>query len=385
MKKSAILTIILFLFFFCSPKGEKVERIIEDGVEVVINHREPYELKGESSTLTLEEELIIDTEREDLAEVGIGEFPAFDVDSSGNIYLWTQRSPENFIFKFDKNGNFLKSFGRVGQGPGEMQFVVGVSINRDDEIMITESRRSKLITLDTDGIFVDEKSISNYISMVIPLCNEKYLAGFYEYSPEAEYNHSLMVLYSSDFERIKELDRAKRENIILAKSIEGVSHGRVMGITPSNIYLGYSGRGYEIWVYDLEGNFQRKIRKDYLPVPVTEEYKKKYLKRYERAPDEIRKKIYFPKHQPPFQMGFSDDEGRLFVMTYEKGERPNTYKYDIFNTSGVFIGRTSLENYGQYGTSDSPLYAMAKKDRLYYIRQKESGFKELAVYNMKWE
>lgn len=68
-----------------------------------------------------------------------------------------------------------------------------------------------------------------------------------------------------------------------------------------------------------------------------------------------------------------------------KGEHPNEYKYDVFNASGVFIARTSLDNYGQYGISDSPLYAMAKKGRLYCIHQKESGFKELVVYNMSWE
>jgi hypothetical protein len=59
--------------------------------------------------------------------------------------------------------------------------------------------------------------------------------------------------------------------------------------------------------------------------------------------------------------------------------------YDIFNPDGIFIGRTSLENYGQYGISESPLFATIKKDRLYFIREKETGFKELVIYKMKWE
>ena len=41
MKKFVLLIIILFLSFYCGPKQDEVERIIEDGVEVVLNHIEP--------------------------------------------------------------------------------------------------------------------------------------------------------------------------------------------------------------------------------------------------------------------------------------------------------------------------------------------------------
>jgi len=47
--------------------------------------------------------------------------------------------------------------------------------------------------------------------------------------------------------------------------------------------------------------------------------------------------------------------------------------------------RTVLDNYGQYGKTEGPLFAMAKGDRLYCVREKESGFKELVVYKMEWE
>jgi hypothetical protein len=53
MKKHITLILILLIFSNCAQKQEKVEKIMEDGVEVVLNHLEPYKIKGEPIALTL--------------------------------------------------------------------------------------------------------------------------------------------------------------------------------------------------------------------------------------------------------------------------------------------------------------------------------------------
>jgi len=60
MKKIIHLVLILSIFLYCAPKQEKVEKIMEDGVEIVVNHIEPYKIKWEPSTFSLEEEFMID-------------------------------------------------------------------------------------------------------------------------------------------------------------------------------------------------------------------------------------------------------------------------------------------------------------------------------------
>lgn len=74
-------------------------------------------------------------------------------------------------------------------------------------------------------------------------------------------------------------------------------------------------------------------------------------------------------------------------MTYEKGNNPREFLYDIFNPEGIFIGRTKLSNYGDFLLTQrkSPLYVVAKNNRLYCVREKESGYMELVVYKTKWE
>ena len=93
---------------------------MEDGVEVIVNHLEPYKIKKEPTTLNLEEEFIVDFERDDLAELSLTAPWGFAVDSDGNLYFVTSKTRDNCIFKFDRNVNFITSFGRRGQGPGEL-------------------------------------------------------------------------------------------------------------------------------------------------------------------------------------------------------------------------------------------------------------------------
>jgi hypothetical protein len=103
----------------------------------------------------------------------------------------------------------------------------------------------------------------------------------------------------------------------------------------------------------------------------------------------LKDKVFFSKYWHPFQFLFSDEEGRLFVMTHEKGENPEEHMFDIFNPEGVFVLRKSLEVFlsGNLFEPGNPIdsWAVMKHDRFYCLREKESGFKELVVYITKWE
>jgi len=70
------------------------------------------------------------------------------------------------------------------------------------------------------------------------------------------------------------------------------------------------------------------------------------------------------------------DEDRLYVMTNEIRKKSGEYTVDIFNSEGLFIGRKGIISSGTI---------KAKNNRLYCLREKESGYKELVVYKMMWE
>jgi hypothetical protein len=46
MKKIILLVVTLPVLFYCKSSKDEVERVMEGGVEVVVNHLEPYKIKG---------------------------------------------------------------------------------------------------------------------------------------------------------------------------------------------------------------------------------------------------------------------------------------------------------------------------------------------------
>lgn len=378
MKKLIYPVLILSLLSYCKPKQEKVEKYMEDGTEVIINHIDPYKIKAEPTTFTLEKEFSIDLARDDIGKMGLANVTIFDVDSEGNIYFVSSRLKKNCIYKFDKGGNFITSFGRRGQGPGEIQGIWEFGIDSQDNIIISDHRNRKTIIFNNDGNLIKETRFGLEMSGMFPLENGKYIAECRFIDSADDYFLRRYILYSSEFEEIKKLDIHKFPNP-LKKGKRGIGDPVfICKISSGNIYIGNEDRGYEILKYDLEGNLLRKIRKEYKQVEVSEELKIKLKKLYESA----NTKVWFPKYWAPYDSFFPDNEGRLFVKTYEEGDNPGEYIYDIFNPDGIFIGRKSLNIYSWRGIE---VYAKAKRNRFYCLEEKESGFRELAVYKIKWE
>jgi hypothetical protein len=85
MNRSVYFILIIFLFVSCQPKEEKVEKFMENEVEVVVNYIEPYKIKGETFALNLEEEFRIDMERDDILEAGLADARKFGEEDKKRI------------------------------------------------------------------------------------------------------------------------------------------------------------------------------------------------------------------------------------------------------------------------------------------------------------
>lgn len=387
MRRVICLGFILFLISSCGPKQNEVERIIENGVEIILNRFEPYRISGEPTALDLEEEFTIDTEKNEIAEVGLTDIRSFDVDSKGDIYFFQEyENGENLVYKFDDKGDFVTTFGKRGQGPNEIEIPIFMFINDKDEILIKDYNRARLFFFDKNGNLTKEVRLgteygSNRVSY--PLENGNYLSYDLEFDREKEHIYDIVQLYNSKFEVIKELDKCDYgpwgPNQPKLRATPRVFMCRVSN---GRIYIGHENRGYEILVFDAEGNLTKKIRKEYTPVDVPDEFKEYWFINMPRSKD----KLHFPNEMPPFHYFFLDEEGRIYVKTYEKGNILNEYMHDIFNSDGIFIARKSMLGYGRWIYPGLGLNrAKAKNNRFCCIREKESGYKELMVYMMKWE
>lgn len=394
MKKNVMIILFLSLFFYCGPKQQQVERYMEEGVEVVVNHIEPYAVKGVPTTLAIREEFTIDTEKDDIAELGLTDIWGFSVNSKDNIYFYMSPLAEgNLVYKFDREGRFVRSFAPKGQGPGEIENPIYLIFDSNDELAIIDAAGHRLSIFDTEGNLLRELPVDRDVARpgtaVIPLENGNYLVRRVILA-DPRYSDIVVSLCDPQFGELKELHRHRVESPELTGKFELPIPIPLFEASQEHIFVGNGKLGYEILVFDLEGNFVRKIRKEYKPVEISEDYKNEvngYLDDSEFL--FLKDTVFFPKYFQPFQFLFTDDEGRLFVMTYEKGENPEEYWFDIFNPEGVFVFRESLEVFlsGNIFEPGNPVdsWAVMKHGRFHCLREKESGFKELVVYRIKWE
>jgi hypothetical protein len=397
MKKFALISVILIFFSFYGLGQQKEEKTMEDGVEIVINHLEPYKVKGQEVSLKLEKKFVIDLERGDLADLGIFEVAGFDVDSEGKIYLASSRSSGNFIFKFDELGKFMSSFCKKGQGPGGIQGVSSIRINERDEILLANGARDRLVVLNKFGELLKEIPIA-YNHVIATLLKSGNILAMKSVRTGLGVIHFPIVICDPDLNEIKTLNPGqKMHNFAMAKELNGlrlVLDYSQWSVSNEFTYIGNQERGYEFLVYDFGGSLIKKIRKEYKQVKVPQPIKEQVLEKAKNNPD-VTNKIFFPDYMPPFQYYFTDDIGRLYVMTYEKGEREKEFVFDVFNPDGFFISRIVLANGGNprgpAPTYDlppawgGPFDARARNNLLYHLRAKASGYQELVVYDMIWK
>lgn len=377
--KKAVIIFTCFLLLSACQKQPKIDRATENGVEVVLNHIQPYNLKGESNVLVLERALSIDTEKEDMLKIGLADIETFDVDQEGNIFIIQWQSKDNFAFKFSSEGRFIKSFVRFGQGPGELEYGGTILISSQNEVIAKDPSKTKYLIYDREGRFLRETRLEKKYSP-LPLTNGKYLIFWGEDTPE--WRKQYVGLCNSEFKDVKVLDTFQYPNALNVRC--PVNRDRMIYQTAADrIFIGNTAKGYEVQAYDPDGNLLRKIRKEFKPVVVSEEVKKDYFNLWPKD-DPLKNNFYFTEHWPPFRGLFTDDEGRLFVLTYEAGINPGEFMYDIFNPEGIFIGRISLANMKNLCRQGS-FPVRIKKKYLYGLKEKENGYKELVVYRMIWK
>ena len=387
----AFLFAILFPLLQCGRKGTQVEKITENGVEVVINHLEPYALPGVPSTLKLEEILSIDTEKDEVLKTGLTSIETFSLDREGNTYFMMRQSPGNFIYKFDASGKFLTSFGRRGQGPGEFDYGGDLHIDGQDRIIAKDMTKDKIYVFSRNGVLLEEVKLGENLSLDEYLGSGRYLTSRQEEVPDKPVLRNHYYLSDGTLSENQEFYMYEFDDPNRAPRYRPKGHALILGASDKNIFVGDDRGGYEIFIFDFSGKLLRKIRKAFRPVALSEDYKvmfKKVMGRSALGQDRIRR-TDFPAYLPPFQYLFADDQGRLYVMTNERaGERK--YWTDIFSSEGAFIGRVLLDNVHVIYTRgeryyDEPLRAVVKGDRLYSLREKDSGFMLLTIFKTTWK
>jgi hypothetical protein len=368
------------MLIHCAPKQDAVERYIEDGVEVVVNHIEPYQISGRRS-LSLELLFSIDTEQEEILELGIPDILGFDVNSRGEIFLVRGYAGDgDFVYIFDGEGSYTMSFGAQGEGPGELQNPRHIVVDGNNDILITDIGRYPLQKYNSEGEYLGGHELKSGVVRISTGHESRLLVQFMSVGQGTTgpiYTFELS-LQNPEFQELKLLDKLSFSPMMDSGKVRGTEPVFFWSVSKDNIYIANEERGYEVWMHDSSGNLVRKIRKEYVPKSMTQDLKNILSTNF---PENMRTDLSFPEKLPPIQSIVAADDGILLVSTYDDGANPGEFMFDVFSKGGVFVARKSLNAYSWEGH----MWMRIRENRLYSLEVKESGYKELVVYKMIWQ
>lgn len=333
------------------------------------------DLESKYKSFRLETKAVIDTQEKNILEKGLYDIQDFCVDSEGNLYILNAHAKEDLIFKFDRKGNFIQSFGKKGEGPGQGEKAYHLHMTPNGRLFIQDSLRRKLVLFEKDGKLEKEIKVPSGIKNIYPLKSGSYIGVESEVRAGEEFFKNSLNHYTSNFKKEKQLDILSYPNPLQADKVKAYFRNLSFCVSSEKIYSAYPERGYEIHVFDLKGNLIKKIERQSRHIPVTNRYKEIFLNYLGPLKETLGDKLVYPKYLPPFHSFFTDETGYLFFMTYETGENKEEFIYDIMNPQGDLVARKSLGIF----FDQSEIYVEIKGDFLYWVKEEETGYKKLIV------
>lgn len=362
MKKIFVYPLLLFLLLLAActkKKGSQWqgEIITEGGVTVVRNPEEPIYPEG---YLQLVEELAIG-QPSGPEEYLLSEIRSVVVDDEGRIYILD--SKEDVVKVYDAQGQYLQTIGRPGQGPGELNTPMMISLYGDNLMVVESSRRISFFRL--SGEYIRSLSTGEYW-VLQAWCDSQgnILAVAPRLDPENPAYEYLK--FDPEFKLLFKLTESPAPNAAKGFNPFMAISFALVGVN-DQIVFGYPG-DYTLQIYSQEGKLLRKISREYTPVAVTEEEIKRWK---EESPPDV--KLALGKYHSAYRRFRQDEERRLYVQTWEKNAEGYFY-HDVFDPEGRYLTRFPLKG---------EMMAV-KQGKIYCREEDEEGYQSLKVYRLVW-
>jgi hypothetical protein len=351
---------ILIINVSCGQRNAEWKGRIEkrDGVIVIKNPRDPI---YDENMFSLEAELTIGQETGG-KEYAFSEIGNVIVDDEGKIYVSDWK--ESHVKVFDKNGRYIKTIGRMGQGPGEFDKISGMQIIHKRELAIFDGNSRRMSFFSLEGEFLRSLSTDKIPAITLKVDSKGNLVAS---THRLENNQAITELKNYDHNQnyIKTLFTSEPAHIF--NPFLPFAHW----ILDENgsMYFSYN-KNYEIEIYSPEWVLIKKIIKDYVPVQITNEEKRKNMKNYPYSEN-----VRIPKFHPAFSRFTLDDEYNIFVQTWERTKDGEVPYYDVFDSQGRYIIKIPLKWPPR----------IWKGHKLYTIEENEEGLQVVKRYRTIWQ
>ena len=381
---STVLFIFVVLVWSACCKSQKSNASVEviDGVEFIHNTETPM---YPNKTVSFVEDLSISGEDSD------GEIVLFNpslslVDDNENIYI--SETQDQVIKIFDSDGEYIKTLGAKGNGPGEFQRIWKLGATKDGELVALDIIAKRTSFFDSSGQFLNSFNWKVDYFTYILVKSSSYIVGERAYPgirPNAFY---YVKEFDFDGNEVRSYGEFKMfDSLIIQDGGRPTYTG--YPVSPRSVFTGDHDRElfyhclnnkYTIEVYDDSGKLFRKIDRPYKPVPFTNKDTEEYRAMY-KTPEWVKKAIEnmkMPKAKSIVIRMYVDDESNLWIRTNEKKEEEDKIltAFDIFNPDGHY--------YAKIWTEFTSL--VFKKGKMYRMdTDQDTGYHTLKRYKVVWE
>ncbi len=247
----------------------KGERVVKDGVVHVMNPAEPME---PPAIFELRELWRLESENLD-GDVVFAVVEDVAEDEDGNAYI--ADSGLNTVHVVSPSGEYLRSIGREGEGPGEFRTVSEVFFTNDGKLNVIDTFACKILTFTIDGNPVTQwkPSLDGYSQLWIDSAvysQQGYFAylGGRSFSKKTISDIAHIGLFdvdgratSASFERVTTRTRG---DIYFGFDEEFTDAIRIMGSTnDGRLFISQSFTEYSIYIYKPDGSLSMIIERDY--------------------------------------------------------------------------------------------------------------------------
>lgn len=366
------LCLLLIISFVSYTEGQKVKTV--HNVKIIKNSKKPQPPPDVPSKISIELECVIG--ESDDPDKSFAEVSNFVVDDEGIIYALDFKDQK--IKVFDEAGKFVRSFGKKGQGPGELDMPAAIHLTPDNELIVEDATQRKLVYFTLEGTFIKQISFADRMALVNLLMGPQGNFMGRELKLEGQKMFFVIKKLDPELKSLFSLDQIEF-NFPVPGSGSKINLMDMLSLyqfdSSGNIY--YSRNiDYEIKVYAPDGKHVKSIQKEYEPQKITEEDIEEILDKIPNVGGfNVKEMFTFPKTFPPIQFFTLDEDGRIFVRTWEKGKEKGEYVFDVFDPEGRYISRFS-------SNMDVRLW---KKGKVYSYEENEEGFNIIKRYKVRWE
>jgi hypothetical protein len=380
---------ILLIPVSCGKKPETAARVeVIDGVEHV--HNTGTSLHPDRS-VTFVEELSVGGEEYDMLFRPM----RFIVDREGSIYISDLQ--DQTIKVFGPNGEFIRSIGRKGEGPGEFAYLGSQTFLPDGRLLAMDSMTMRLNLFDPEGTYLASHHWTQRPGRLLYATDSTCVMDKYTFERDkGPLAGRKLFVKKFDFEgnEIQTFGEFKTEEGKVHTESSSGGGGVVLLISPPHaphsIFAADQARHclyhcvnneYMIEVFNDDGKVIRRFDRPYEPLPFTSEDAEKFRSRYEDSTMEGLKKrvqgMSMPAVKTIIPKMLVDDVGNLWVETHEQREEEEKVftAYDIFNPDGYYEAKV--------WTDVKPeIFVKGKMYRMH--RDEETGYSLFKRYRVVW-